>query len=98
MTDRQGSTSNLVRVGMIGCGMIARLHVQRLVADERASVVGLFDTNRATAERLRDELIREARVFDDLATMLDTTPLDAVVICTPTLFHLEQIQACRRRK
>jgi predicted dehydrogenase len=82
---------------MIGCGMIARLHVQRLVADGRANVIGLFDTDRTTAERLRDELVHEARVFDDLHSLLDATALDAAVICTPTLFHFEQVRACRAR-
>ena len=77
--------------------MIARLHVQRLVADERATIVGLTDSNTAAAEKLRDELARDAQVFGDVPTMLESRDLDAVVICTPTLFHFDQVQACRRR-
>jgi predicted dehydrogenase len=82
---------------MIGCGLIARLHVQRFVADGRAAIVGLSDPNLAAAERLRDEFAAGARVFADVTAMLDECDLDAAVICTPTLFHFDQVQACRRR-
>jgi predicted dehydrogenase len=97
MADRLDSSSKLVRVGMIGCGLIARLHAQRLVADGRAAIVGLCDPNVAAADRLRDEFARDAQVFGEAPPMLDACELDAAVICTPTLFHFEQVQACRRR-
>ncbi len=97
MSEQSGSTSKVVRLGIIGCGMIARLHVKRLLADGQARIVGLFDANRATAERLHDELANTAEVFADLGTMIGTAGMDAVVICTPTLFHFEQVTMCRDR-
>ena len=91
--------SGNVRLGFIGCGMIARLHAQRLIADPRANVVGLCDSNIEAAQRLRDELPSGApvKVFSEVSPMLESCELDAVVICTPTLFHFEQVQTCRKR-
>jgi len=94
---QENSHSPNVKLGFIGCGMIARLHAQRLAADKRATIVGLFDSNSAAAEKLRDELARDAHVFGDVAIMLESRELDAMLVCTPTLFHFEQVQACRRR-
>jgi predicted dehydrogenase len=82
---------------IVGCGQIARLHVQRLRADPRATIVGLCDADTATAQRLQCELALGAAVGSDLPTLLEACSPDAAVICTPTLFHFEQVLECRRR-
>jgi predicted dehydrogenase len=86
-----------VRVAIIGCGGIARLHVQRLLADGRAAVVAVCDPAAANTERLRAELAPAAQVFDHHQRLLDAVACDAAVICTPTLFHHEQVVACLDR-
>jgi predicted dehydrogenase len=86
-----------VKLALVGCGGIAHLHVQRLLADPRARIVGLCDHSRAAAERLRDDLVQEAKVFSELPEMLDSCPLDAAVICTPTRSHFEQVLLGRGR-
>lgn len=96
--DTRGKT---VRLAVIGCGQIGRLHVERLVADGRATIVALCDPLAASAERLRDEFVPGARVFDDYAKLLTALgasggELDAVVICTPTNQHFDQVVAARR--
>ena len=90
-------TRSEVNLALIGCGAIARLHVQRLLTDPRARVVGLCDFDLSAARRLRDELSVDAQVFPALAQLLDSCPLDAAVICTPTLLHFEQVLLCRQR-
>jgi predicted dehydrogenase len=86
-----------VRLVIVGCGQIARLHVQRLRADPRATIVGLCDLDAAAAQRLESDLAPGAAVESDLPSLLDTCSPDATVICTPTLLHFEQVMECRRR-
>jgi predicted dehydrogenase len=82
------SGSSPVRVALVGCGGIGRVHAQRLVADGRAQIVALFDADRAAAERLRAEYAPQARCGCELpATGAD---FDAAVICSPTRLHFPQ--------
>jgi predicted dehydrogenase len=86
-----------VRLAIIGCGAITRLHVERILKDGRARIVALCDRDVAAAERLREAQLLPAQVFDHLPRLLNDCPIDAAVICTPTLFHFDQVQECRRR-
>lgn len=86
-----------LRIGIIGCGRMGRLHSERILADGRARIVAYQDTRRSVAESLRDQLVPQAMVFDTLEALLEETPLDAAIICTPTSLHDAQVLACRRR-
>ncbi|HEY5311993.1 MAG TPA: Gfo/Idh/MocA family oxidoreductase, partial [Pirellulales bacterium] len=81
---------NKIRVGLIGCGAIARQHAERLNQDDRVAIVACADPNRDAAERLRAALAPAAEVFDDERVLLSQRPLDAVVISSPTQRHYEQ--------
>lgn len=82
-----------VRVGLIGCGTVARLHAERLHADERVELGVFCDPDLAAARRLRDEFAPQAAVEQNDAAALAGHALDAVVISSPTLLHYEQV--CR---
>jgi predicted dehydrogenase len=97
MTQSSSGLAATVRLGLVGCGAIARLHAQRLLADPRARLVGLVDENRAAAERFRQELVPGSSVFDNVEHLLGVAALDGVVVCTPTRYHFDQVMACRRR-
>ncbi len=96
MVPREPSLTE-VQLAIIGCGQIARLHAERLRQDPRARIIALCDPSRQTAQRLSDELAPAAAVFSDLPPLFDACRPDAAVICTPTLFHFDQVQACRAR-
>jgi len=83
-----------VRVGIVGCGAIGRLHLQRLLADGRAHVSGLFDPHETSAKQLAAEFSMTAPVFDNLEDMLASAEMDAVVICSPTAHHFPQAKLC----
>jgi len=87
----------VLRVAIIGCGQISRLHVQRLQSDGRGRIVGLFDSNRPAAEALRSLLPDKPAVAGSLEELLAESSLDAAIICTPTSAHFEQVRACRGR-
>lgn len=89
--------SVLYRIAIIGCGRMGRLHTARLHEDGRGQVVALFDAVPSVAESLRDELAPGAGVHNSVEALLDESPLDAAIICTPTTAHFEQVNACRER-
>ena len=86
-----------VRVGIVGCGQIGKLHAKRLAGNPAARLVALFDSHSATANQLakeHDHNPRVCRTFDELIAF---DGLDAVIICTPTSLHFDQVRACRER-
>jgi predicted dehydrogenase len=99
------STSQVPRaplnLGLIGCGQIARLHAQRIQADGRGQLASLFDPNLDNAARIQAEFAPAAKIFssfDDLIQSVnDGNKIDAVLICTPTHRHFEDVRACREQ-
>lgn len=86
-----------LRVAILGCGQIGRLHAERIVADRRARIVALCDPLQANAEHLREVFAPEARVVAELDQVFDAGPIDAAIVCTPTNQHFEQVRAFRSR-
>jgi predicted dehydrogenase len=85
-----------VRIGMIGCGGIARWHMALLAQISEAEVTALADPDSSQIERsLRQHphLVRAA-TFQDHREMLEACELDGVVISTPHTQHLSQIRDC----
>ncbi len=86
-----------VRLALIGCGQIARLHAQRVATDGRAVWSVLFDPYPAASQRMQAEFSPAAHISPTFEDVLSRTDIDAVVICTPTHLHFEQVRACRER-
>jgi len=86
-----------LKFAILGCGRMGRWHAERLQADGRGMAVSLFDEDRNAAESLRRELAPDAVVHNSLDSLLDVTALDAVIVCTPTTAHFDQVRACRER-
>lgn len=82
-----------VRIGIFGCGVIGRLHAERLISDPRARVAVLYDPSAEAAENLRRALSLDAAIETDFDAALGGHALQGVVIASPTLLHFEQV--CR---
>lgn len=92
------STEGIIRIGLSGCGAVGRLHAERLARDPRAQLACFSDPRLEAAAALRDALAPDAELSaDDVATMLDRCPLDALVICSPTTMHFAQATAALER-
>ncbi|MEC2054457.1 Gfo/Idh/MocA family oxidoreductase [Peribacillus psychrosaccharolyticus] len=80
--------SNILRVGIIGAGGIARnVHLPNYSKhNDKVKVVAIADVVRGNAEVLAIEFGID-HVFSDYKEMLETVELDAVSICTPNKFH-----------
>jgi len=85
-----------IRIGMIGCGGIARGHVKRLLEIPEAEIVALNDTSEASIARIKEAIpeIKDLPVFEDYREMLDKVPMEAVEIATPHTLHFQQAMDC----
>jgi predicted dehydrogenase len=82
--------SRRLRVGIIGCGNVARLHAERLVSDERVELAVCFDPYMPAAQAWREQFAPQAAIAADAIDTVRNHRLDAVVLCSPTLNHYEQ--------
>ena len=82
----------MVRIGVVGCGHAARIHVGRLKALDGVRVVGCADADRGVAESLAagrpaDEAGGPVPAFTDHKELLAKAAPQAVAIFTPHRAH-----------
>jgi len=77
-----------VKIGILGCGFIGRIHAVNLKRDNRVDVVGVADTVPQAAEKLGAEIgVRSLPNLDELIA----AGAQAVYICTPNTMHVEPV-------
>lgn len=87
----------LIKVGLIGCGNIARLHLKGFMKSGKSELTAVADPKpekaakflKACAEQYGVDTSR-VRIYADYREMLEKEPLDAVTVCTPNGVHAEQ--------
>jgi predicted dehydrogenase len=85
---RGDEMAEVLRAGVIGCGMIAkRVHVPDYYACSEADIVALCDTDEQKARELADEFAPSAKVYTDHKQMLEQEKLDCVTIALPNFLH-----------
>src|SRR6516225_998595 len=96
MTDRKLKTSGTIRLGMIGCGEVAR-------AKHLPAIHALKGVEIAVAADLEQPRCREVaaqfaipRTCSTIEELLQTPDLDAVAVCTPPLTHADLAIAALR--
>ncbi|MBQ8685609.1 MAG: Gfo/Idh/MocA family oxidoreductase [Clostridia bacterium] len=73
-----------IKIGIIGCGMIAEFHISALSALDDAEVIGVFDTS---AERSRAFAQKHGiEVYETMDALL-ASAAEVVAICTPSGLH-----------
>ena len=87
-------SGKLLRVGVIGCGRMGRLHARVYSQMPSVKLAGVFDAQEDTAAAVADEFAVPLR--KSLEEMLPE--VDAVTIAVPTKFHLSIAEECLRRK
>ncbi|MFW5682836.1 MAG: Gfo/Idh/MocA family protein [Phycisphaeraceae bacterium] len=85
--------SKPLRVGVIGCGVIAATHIEAYQRLENVRVDWVCDLKRDRAEQ-RAEKYGVANVATDYREMLADAELDLVSICTDHASHAELVAAC----
>jgi predicted dehydrogenase len=77
------NTISSIRVGVAGAGVFGGNHAKKLLSNEGAILVGIYDLDLARAEALADTL--GVKGFDDLPKLL--AQIDALVVATPAVAH-----------
>ncbi|WP_422660903.1 Gfo/Idh/MocA family protein [Paenibacillus sp. EC2-1] len=83
----------MIRVGVVGAGIIATEHFKHISANERAELVAICDIAFPVAEKAAVQY--GAVPYTDVREMLDRENLDALFICVPPFAHgeIEEIAA-----
>ena len=71
--------------GIIGCGIISKLHADAIMNIEEATLVGVYDNNPEKAKELANEY--NCKIFESLEEMLKSNEIDIVNICLPSGLH-----------
>ncbi|MGA2440542.1 MAG: Gfo/Idh/MocA family oxidoreductase [Tepidisphaeraceae bacterium] len=87
-------SGKVLRVGVIGCGRMGRLHARVYSQMGQVKLMGVFDVAADAAAAVADEFAVPApKSLEDLLANVD-----AVTIAAPTKFHLSIAQECLKRK
>lgn len=78
-----------LRGGLFGCGMISEFHLRAWQRIPEVEIVALGNRTIERAEERRAQFAPQARVYDNLTTLLDAEHLDFIDILTPPAVHME---------
>lgn len=81
----------MVHYGIIGCGMMAREHIQNIALLPKGQVTVVYDPVTELAESCA-ALAGGAHVANSIDDLLAYQKLDALVIVSPNYLHVEQLQ------
>lgn len=76
-----------VRIGMIGCGNIARAHLTALKDGKGIVCAGICDRIAEHAQKLNEEAGGGLRIFKDAREMVESQDVDAVILAVPNYQH-----------
>ena len=79
-----------VRVGIVGCGVIAPTHIESYQQLDGVEVRWACDKDQPRADRLA-ERFNIPNTTDDLNELLDDAAVDLVSICTDHAAHADQV-------
>ncbi len=86
--------ADILRFGIIGCGVIGSTHAEAIASLPAARLVAVTDPILAKAQKLAGSY--GIKAYSNLREMLDREELDVVNICTPSGNHREHACAAMR--
>ena len=82
-----------IRFAILGAGRIGQVHARAVSGNDDAVLAAISDPVEAAARSVADRYCAEIRAVDAIAAADD---IDAVVLCTPTDLHAQQIELFAR--
>ncbi|CAN7590427.1 inositol 2-dehydrogenase [Pararhizobium sp. LjRoot238] len=80
----------MLKIAVLGCGRIGRMHAENIAAHPRASLAGVFDVHRPAADDIGSKL--GARVFASADAVFSSADVEAVLIATSTPTHADFLE------
>ena len=80
----------MLRIAVLGCGRIGRMHAANVTRHPRASLAMVYDVHSPSAAALAES--EGARVARSAGEVLDSAEVDAVLIATATPTHADYIE------
>jgi len=85
-----------IRVGIVGCGRIARHHLRFISEIKNAEIVGLADLDLAQARSL-GKMYGLRNIYCSLEHLLESQAIDVIHVLTPPQHHYAQAMAAIQR-
>ena len=82
-----------IKFGLLGAGRIGQTHAKAVASNEGALIAAVADPIEAAAKSIADQYNADINTIDEIAARDD---IDAVIICTPTDMHADQIEQFAR--
>ena len=82
--------------GLVGCGMMGREHIRNVALLEGARFGVVYDPLADNAARAA-KLAGGAQIAESIDMLSDYPGLDAIVICSPNVCHIQQLEQIARR-
>ncbi|MDR9782259.1 inositol 2-dehydrogenase [Rhizobium redzepovicii] len=80
----------MLKIAVLGCGRIGRMHAENIAAHPRATLAGVFDVHRSAADDVGSK--HGVAVFDSAERLFSSSAVDAVLIATSTPTHADFIE------
>ncbi|NEE02303.1 Gfo/Idh/MocA family protein [Phytoactinopolyspora halotolerans] len=87
-TQNDGET---LRIGVVGAGIMGTSNARAVNALAGAELTAITSGTRESAEKLAGEFGGRPQVFDDYEQLIDSGPVDAVVVATPDHLHADVV-------
>lgn len=80
----------MLRIAVLGCGRIGRMHAENIARHPRAALAGVYDTHEPAAVEVSEKLAVPR--FESAEAVLASEAVDAVLIATSTATHADYIE------
>ena len=85
----------MLKVGVVGCGHLGKIHSKLLSQSENYSLIGIYDKDNEQSSRVSNEF--KCTSFESFESLLDS--VDVIDIVAPTPFHFNYAkQAINKNK